>query len=89
MCLNAVVDEYVNLGPRKLTRLDQWYKFNTMLEGEFGVMSFRRIWKQQLQLSGDPTLPGSRRFVNRLQHNYIFSNGVGHLTTKSTRVHPF
>ncbi len=73
-----VVDDYVDQGP-VLFELFADYTFDTMLEGEYGIITFQRDERFRLRMNWSENLPSTKKRVGSALHNYVFSNGVAHL----------
>lgn len=84
-----IVDEYVDQGPEALPVLLVNYLFQTLIPGEEGLMSANRDERFRMNLNRADGLPGNARGTQVRQHNYVFSNGVGHHIRDYIRNRPF
>ncbi len=89
LLLYHIINEYVSQGPEKLKVLFQNYFFQTLLPGTNGQMSIFRDERFRLQFNRSDALPSSKRGTNGMLHNYVFKNGVAHLSTTYLRATPF
>ena len=87
--LYHLIDKYVDQGPESLYVLFQHYPFQTMLPGTNGEMTIMRDERFRMNFNSSPTMPSTRRNTNAMLHNYIFKNGVGHLSPRYLRKVPF
>ena len=65
------------------------YTFQTLIDGEDGIIVFERNERYAISLNDSPTLPSTREPENVRNHNYLFSNGIGHIIADYVRVVPF
>lgn len=91
-----IVDAYVDQGPESLPVLLTNFTFQTLLPGEDGAIVFHRderfrmfINKVPLVNALAPSLPSNARRSAVRNHNYVFSNGVGHHIVDYARARPF
>jgi len=84
-----IVEDYVDQGPEALPVLLTNYFFQTLLPGEDGRISFNRDERFRMNINRAIELPGSKRGTQVRNHNYIFSNGVGHHIRDYVRTRPY
>lgn len=84
-----IVDAYVDQGPDALPVLLTDYLFQTLLPGDDGVISFNRDERFRMNINRAVALPGTARGTLVQNHNYIFSNGVGHHIRDYVRTRPY
>lgn len=87
--LYHIVDDYVDQGPDALPVLLVNYFFQTLIPGEEGLMSANRDERFRMNLNRADGLPGNARGTQVRQHNYVFSNGVGHHIRDYIRNRPY
>ncbi len=80
LLLYHLIDQYVDQGPESLYVLFQHYLFQSMLPGPNGEMTIMRDERFRMNFNSSPIMPSTRRNTNAMLHNYIFKNGVGHLS---------
>lgn len=84
-----IIDAYVDQGPEALPVLLVHYFFQTLIPGEEGVISANRDERFRMNINRADGLPGNARGTQVRQHNYVFSNGVGHHIRDYVRNRPF
>lgn len=84
-----IVDDYVDQGGEALPVLLVHYFFQTLIPGEEGIISFNRDERFRMNVNRADGLPGNARGTQVRQHNYVFSNGVGHHIRDYVRNRPF
>lgn len=75
-----ILDQYVDQGPDNLPVLFTDYFFQSLLPGPDGLMSINRDERFRLRVNDAPSLPERRKGTLIREHNYVFSNGIAHLT---------
>lgn len=80
-----IIEAYVENGFDPLEVLFQDYFFQSLVPGPDGVVSISRDERFRLQINGSDDLQGTKRGGRLGEHNYIFTNGVAHLTGNSFR----
>lgn len=78
--LYHIVDQYVDQGPDNLPVVNTEYIFQTLLPGGDGLMSINRDERFRLNINRAPSLPERKKGTRIREHNYVFSNGIAHLT---------
>ncbi|TXF90249.1 hypothetical protein FUA23_06940 [Neolewinella aurantiaca] len=84
-----IVEDYVDQGPEALPVLLVDYFFQTLIPGDEGRISVNRDERFRLNINRADGLPGNSRGTQVRQHNYIFSNGVGHHVRDYVRNRPY
>ena len=84
-----IVDAYVDQGPDALPVLLTNYLFQTLIPGDDGMVSFNRDERFRMNINRAVGLPGTRRGTQVRNHNYVFSNGVGHHIRDYVRTRPY
>lgn len=84
-----IIDEYVSNGFDELAVLYTDYIFQTLVPGEAGRISINRDDRFRLRINNSPDLAGTKKSALLGNHNYIFTNGVAHLSNDSFRNEPF
>ncbi len=84
-----IVEEYVDQGAEALPVLLTNYLFQTLIPGDDGMISFNRDERFRLNINRAVGLPGTARGTQARNHNYIFSNGVGHHVRDYVRTRPY
>jgi len=84
-----IVDAYVDQGPEALPVLLTNYLFQTLIPGDDGQISFNRDERFRMNVNRAVGLPGTKRGTQVRNHNYIFSNGVGHHVRDYVRTRPY
>ena len=91
-----IIDDYVDQGPENLPVLLTNYFFQTLLSGDEGVISVHRDERFRMFINKEPLrnelatgLPSNARRAQVQNHNYVFSNGVGHQVRDYSRNRPF
>lgn len=84
-----IIDEYVSNGFDELAVLYTDYIFQSLVPGEAGRVSINRDDRFRLSINRSPDLSGTKKGARLGQHNYIFTNGVAHLSNDSFRNEPF
>lgn len=84
-----IIDEYVTNGFDQLAVLYTDYIFQTLVPGEAGRISVNRDDRFRLRINNSPDLSGTKKGALLGNHNYIFTNGVAHLSNDSFRNEPF
>lgn len=80
-----IIDAYIENGFDPLNVLFQDYFFQTLIPGEEGLISINRDDRFRLHVNDSNALQGTKKGGRVNEHNYIFTNGVAHLTTDSYR----
>jgi len=86
-----IITTYVDQVPT-LEERDTWYLFQTLIEGEDGLIALSRdhLWRIDINGPGAPlpaTATSQRERVRN--HNYIFNNGIGHHLADPVRNQPY
>lgn len=91
-----IIDEYVDQGPEALPVLLTNYTFQSLLPGAEGQIIVHRDERFRMFINKEPLLnelaaglPSVARRTDVRNHNYIFSNGVGHHLRDYARNRPF
>lgn len=84
-----IIDAYVDQGPDALPVLLVHYFFQTLIPGEEGIISANRDERFRMNINRADGLPGNARGTQVRQHNYVFSNGVGHHIRDYVRNRPY
>jgi hypothetical protein len=84
-----IIEDYVDQGPDALPVLLVNYFFQTLLPGDDGLISVNRDERFRMNINRADGLPGTARGTQVRQHNYIFSNGVGHHVRDYVRTRPY
>ncbi|MEM9261395.1 MAG: fasciclin domain-containing protein [Bacteroidota bacterium] len=84
-----IVEDYVDQGPEALPVLLVNYFFQTLIPGDDGRISFNRDERFRMNINRADGLPGTARGTQVRQHNYVFSNGVGHHIRDYVRTRPY
>ncbi len=84
-----MIEKYIDQGPDNMPTLNKDYLFQTLLPGDAGLMSIRRTEFFALQINFSPALPNTKKGTSSLRHNYIFKNGIAHLSVNYLRAVPF
>lgn len=84
-----IVDDYVDQGPEALPILLTDYLFQTLIPGDDGLISFNRDERFRVNINRAINLPGTARGTQVRNHNYRFSNGVGHHIRDYVRTRPY
>ncbi|CAH0999392.1 putative protein P37 [Neolewinella maritima] len=80
-----IIEAYIENGFDPLNVLFQDYFFQTLVPGDDGVMTINRDDRFRLNVNRSDDLQGTKKGGRIGEHNYIFTNGVAHLTTDSYR----
>lgn len=72
-----------------LPNFDVDYSFQSLLPSADGEITFRRDSRRRIRINNDPNLPSTRANENVRRHNYVFSNGIGHIIQDYCRKVPF
>ncbi len=84
------IDQYIDQGGDVLKLLNVDYTFDTLYENEeFGFVTINRNERFVLHINFANNLPRTRKRTNKLRHNYIFKNGIGHLAIEEIRLANF
>ncbi|WP_445737019.1 hypothetical protein [Mariniflexile sp.] len=86
-----IVTTYINQVP-VLYKYDTDYLFQTLIPGEDGLIAFRRTNRYGISINNsDAPLPSSATSESEgvYNHNYIFSNGIGHQIQDPVRNKPY
>lgn len=68
------------------------YLFQTLIEGEDGVIAFRRDERYRIDINhaNSPMPSSSTSQAERVRgHNYVFNNGIGHIIADPVRNQPY
>jgi len=84
-----IIEDYVDQGPEALPVLLVDYFFQTLIPGEEGLISVNRDERFRMNINRSDGLPGNSRGTQVRQHNYVFSNGVGHHVRDYVRNRPY
>ncbi|MEM1356547.1 MAG: fasciclin domain-containing protein [Bacteroidota bacterium] len=84
-----IIDDYVDQGPEALPALLIHYFFQTLIPGEDGRISVNRDERFRMNINRADGLPGTARGTQVRQHNYVFSNGIGHHIRDYVRTRPY
>ncbi|MEL7160117.1 MAG: fasciclin domain-containing protein [Bacteroidota bacterium] len=84
-----IIEDYVDQGPEALPALLINYFFQTLIPGDDGRISVNRDERFRLNINRADGLPGTARGTQVRQHNYIFSNGIGHHIRDYVRTRPY
>lgn len=84
-----IIEDYVDQGPEALPVLLVDYFFQTLIPGEEGRISVNRDERFRMNINRADGLPGNARGTQVRQHNYVFSNGVGHHVRDYVRNRPY
>ncbi|GAK98046.1 hypothetical protein JCM19294_1668 [Nonlabens tegetincola] len=88
-----ITADYVDQVPT-LAITQTWYTFQTLIPGQDGVIAYKRDddWDIQINGNGSP-MPATARTggwtENVRNHNYVFSNGLGHIIADPVRNQPY
>ena len=80
-----IIQDYVENGFDPLEVIYQDYFFQTLIPGEDGIMSLNRDDRFRLGVNQSQDLQGTKKGGRLGEHNYIFTNGVAHLSGDSFR----
>ena len=80
-----IIEDYVENGFDPLEVVFQDYFFQTLIFGDDGILSLNRDDRFRLGVNQSQDLQGTRKGGRLGEHNYIFTNGVAHLTGASFR----
>lgn len=91
-----IVTTYVDQIPT-LFEYDEWYLFQTLISGEDGIIGLLRDNRYRISINGTRNdrvpspLPSSAfsQFEEVRLHNYVFSNGIGHVIADPVRNAPY
>lgn len=84
-----IIDSYVDQSGDALPTLFDYYTFQTLIPGEDGIIALNRDERFRMNINRADNLPSTRRGTRVQNHNYIFSNGVGHHINDYVRIRPF
>jgi hypothetical protein len=91
-----IIDEYVDQGPEALPVLLTNYTFQSLIPGAEGEIIVHRDERFRMFINKRPLvnqlaigLPSNARRTDVRNHNYVFSNGVGHQLRNYARNRPF
>ena len=85
---HIIPDEYITQNdPLVVYGVD--HMFQTLLPGPDGEMSIRRNERLQLFYNYSPDLPSTKADEAGYRHNYVFTNGIGHIIQDYLRKVPF
>lgn len=80
-----IVTDYIENDSELLFVLFQDYLFQSLVPDFDGQISFQRDERFRLQINRSNALAGTKKAGRMANHNYIFSNGVAHLTVDHYR----
>ena len=86
-----IITSYVDQVPA-LEERDTWYLFQTLIEGEDGLIALSRdhLWRIDINKAGAPLPATATSQGERVRnHNYIFNNGIGHHLADPVRNQPY
>lgn len=91
-----IISEFVDQGPEALPVLLTNYSFQSLVPGEEGEIIVHRDERFRMFINKQPLvneiatgLPSMARRTDVRNHNYVFSNGVGHQLRDYARYLPF
>lgn len=91
-----IIDDFVDQGPEGLPVLLTNYFFQSLVPGDDGVVAIHRDERFRMFVNKEPLLnelaaglPSNARRSQVQNHNYVFSNGVGHQIRDYARNRPF
>lgn len=82
--LNAYVDQL-----KALPVYGNYYEFATKSAVANNKIYISRNDRYSINLNGSTNLPSTKKASNVVGHNYVFSNGIGHIVNNYTRVAAF
>jgi Fasciclin domain len=65
------------------------YEFESLLDGPNGKIHFMRNERYGISINSSTDLPTTRKSVVIVGHNYIFSNGIAHISANYARLTAF
>ncbi|MGB3798335.1 MAG: hypothetical protein WA952_00900 [Lewinella sp.] len=80
-----IIDDYIENGFDPLVVVNRDYFFQSLIPGPDGIVSVNRDDRFRLGINQSEDLQGTRRGGLLGEHNYIFTNGVAHLSGRSFR----
>ncbi|MFY0598972.1 MAG: fasciclin domain-containing protein [Cyclobacteriaceae bacterium] len=90
LLLYHTIDERV--AQTDVLAVDVHYEYQTMLEGEDGIMIIKREnlkFRLDINEKASGLLPAESRGARIFRHNYKFTNGLSHIATSYFRYKPF
>ncbi|WP_116106090.1 hypothetical protein [Lewinella sp. IMCC34191] len=80
-----IIEDYIENGFDPLVVVYRDYFFQSLIPGPEGIVSVNRDDRFRLGINQSDDLQGTKRGGRLGEHNYIFTNGVAHLTSRSFR----